>query len=142
LAATRRVPFTILEGLIVASILVVEDNENLRELYEQELTEDGYTVLLAGSGDEAMKIVAGQKPDLIVMDVAMPGKDGIQTMHEILALRRVIPIILNTAFPHYRDKYEAWPANAYLLKSGDLTELKAKIQEMLKLFGAAQSVAG
>ena len=120
----------------MASILVVEDNENLRELYEQELSEEGYTVMLAESGDAALKLMAGRRPDLIVMDIAMPGKDGIQTMHEILAMRRVIPIILNTGFPNYRDDYETWPANAYLLKSGDLTELKARIQEMLALFGA------
>ena len=124
----------------MACILIVEDNENLRELYEQELTEEGYTVLLAACGDEALKMVAQRRPDLIVMDIAMPGKDGIQTMHEILAMRRVIPIILNSAFPHYRDQYETWPANAYLVKSGDLTEMKAKIEEMLALFGRAAPV--
>src|SRR5438477_7691407 len=124
----------------MACILVVEDNENLRELYEQELTEEGYTVLLAASGDEALQLLSGRRPDLIVMDIAMPGKDGIQTMHEILALHRVVPIILNTAFPQYRDHYESWPANAYLVKSGDLTELKAKIQEMLELFGRTSEV--
>src|SRR5581483_1529960 len=123
----------------MACILIVEDNDNLRELYEQELKEEGYTVMLAASGDEALQLVSGRRPDLAVMDISMPGKDGIQTMHELLSHGRVFPIILNTAFPQFRDNYETWPANAYLVKSGDLSELKAKIQEMLEIFGVGQS---
>jgi two-component system response regulator (stage 0 sporulation protein F) len=124
-----------LRAITVPKLLVVEDNENLRLLYEQELTEEGYSVATADSGKEAIACIESKKPDLIIMDIAMPGMDGIQAMHEILHRHRIIPIILNTAFPNYRDDYATWPANAYVMKSGDLTELKQKIQEQLQLFG-------
>ena len=119
----------------MARLLIVEDNENLRDLYQQELSDEGYTVTVADCGAEAVRCVESDAPDLIVMDIAMPGKNGIETMQEIFAKRRVIPIILNTAYPHYRDRFETFQANACINKSGDLTELKEKIQELLSVFG-------
>ena len=116
------------------NLLVVDDNENLRMLYKEELTEEGYSVAVAENGKTALDAIETHHPDLIILDISMPGMDGVQTMHEILHRHRIIPIILNTAFPQYRDDYSTWPANAYVVKSGDLTELKAKIQEQLKLF--------
>lgn len=115
-------------------LLVVEDNENLRELYKEELTEEGYSVSVVDNGHAALDLLDVYHPDLVVLDISMPEMDGVQTMHEILHKHRVIPIILNTAFPQYRDAYATWPANAYVVKSGDLTELKAKIREQLALF--------
>src|SRR5882724_2632727 len=127
----------------MAHLLVVEDNENLRELYELELKEDGYSVSLASDGLEALEIVHQNKPDLIVLDIAMPKMDGIQCMRELLSEHMVIPVILHTAFAQYKDNYLTWPANAYIVKSGDLTELKAKIRELLTVFSgsAAQSAS-
>jgi len=123
----------------MAHLLVVEDNENLRELYELELKEDGYAVSLASDGMEALEIVHQNKPDLIVLDIAMPKMDGIQCMREILSEHMVIPVILHTAFAQYKDNYLTWPANAYIVKSGDLTELKAKIRELLTVFSGSAS---
>jgi DNA-binding response OmpR family regulator len=121
----------------MASILIVDDNENLRDLYEMELQEDGYEVTLASDGDDALKKVRLKKPDLIVLDIAMPNMDGIQCMRELLAEHKIIPVILHTAFAQYKDNYLTWPANAYIVKSGDLTELKDKIRELLDVFGAS-----
>ena len=118
-------------------LLIVEDNADLRSLYQEEFTDDGYEVAAAENGQAALKLVESWQPDLIVMDISMPAMDGVQTMHEILHNHRVVPIILNTAFPQYRDDYSTWPANAYVLKSGDLTELKTKIKEQLALFNLA-----
>ena len=118
----------------MAYLLIVEDNENLRELYEIELKEDGYEVSLAEDGVQALESVRKRKPDLIVLDIAMPNMDGIQCMRELLAEHKIIPVILHTAFAQYKENYLTWPANAYVVKSGDLTELKEKIRERLAVF--------
>ena len=118
----------------MANLLVVDDNEYISELYAQELTDEGHSVSLAGSGFQALEHLKAQHPDLIVLDIAMPDMDGIETMRRIQAIDRVIPVILNTAFATYQDEYATWPANAYVIKSGDLTELKTRIRELLDVF--------
>jgi len=120
----------------MANVLIVEDNENLRELYKMELSDEGYDVTLAVDGADALETVGKHKPDLIVLDIAMPNMDGIQCMRELLSAHKIIPVILHTAFAQYKDNYLTWPANAYVVKSGDLSELKEKIRELLAVFGA------
>jgi DNA-binding response OmpR family regulator len=118
----------------MAHILVVDDDRSLSMLYEQELVDEGHDVSLATDGFEALKFLEQQKPDLVVLDIAMPGMDGIETLWRILGKRRTLPIILNSAYSQYQSNYMTWPANAYVVKSGDLTELKAKINELLGVF--------
>lgn len=78
-----------------------------------------------------MKKLKEELPDIVVMDICMPEKDGIETLNAMLRIDGRIPIILNTAYPQYRDNFMTWGAEAYLLKSSDLTELKQKIREVL-----------
>jgi DNA-binding response OmpR family regulator len=119
----------------MAKLLVVDDDKNLRSLYEQELTEEGHEVALAGSGPEAIELLKGSRPDLIILDISMPGMDGIEALGKILAKDKTMPVILNTAYSTYKDNFMTWSADAYVVKSGDLTELKAKIKEVLKSRG-------
>lgn len=119
----------------MAKLLVVDDDKNLRLLYEQELAEEGHEVVLAGGGPEALDILKTQRPDLIVLDISMPGMDGIEALGKILAKDKSMPVILNTAYSTYKDNFMTWSADAYVVKSGDLTELKAKIKEVLKSRG-------
>jgi CheY-like chemotaxis protein len=119
----------------MAKVLVVDDDKNLRLLYEQELSEEGHEVTLAGSGPEALDYLKAQRPDLIILDISMPGMDGIEALGKILAKDRTMPVILNTAYSAYKDNFMTWSADAYVVKSGDLTELKAKIKDVLKTRG-------
>jgi len=119
----------------MARLLVVDDDKNLRLLYEQELTEDGHEVSLAGSGPEAIEYLQKARPDLIILDISMPGMDGIEALGKILAKDKTMPVILNTAYSTYKDNFMTWSADAYVVKSGDLTEMKAKIKEVLKSRG-------
>jgi len=119
----------------MAKLLVVDDDKNLRSLYEQELAEEGHEVALAGSGPEAMEMLKSSRPDLIILDISMPGMDGIEALGKILAKDKTMPVILNTANSTYKDNFMTWSADAYVVKSGDLTELKAKIKEVLKSRG-------
>ena len=113
------------------TILVVEDDKNQLLLYEQELSYEGYNIITAKDGLEAIKKVKDQLPDLIVMDINMPKTDGIEAMGKILSEHKKIPIIINTAYSSYKDDFMSWSANAYVIKSSDLKELKDKIKEVI-----------
>lgn len=114
------------------TILIVEDNKNQRLLYEQELTDDGYRVILASDGREAIAKVEEESPDLVVMDIKMPTMDGIEAMGRILEKNNRLPVILNTAYSRYKDDFVSWSADGYVVKSSDLAELKTKIQGALE----------
>ena len=94
-------------------ILVVDDEKHICELYKMELEDEGYLVTLAHSGKDALKQVDGAPPDLIVLDIQMPGMDGIETLEKLLGKDKGIPIILNTAYSHYKDDFTTWGADAY-----------------------------
>jgi DNA-binding response OmpR family regulator len=119
----------------MAKLLVVDDDKNLRALYEQELSDEGHEVAAAGSGQEALEHLKTKRPDLIILDISMPGMDGIEALGKILAKDKTMPIILNTAYSTYKDNFMTWSADAYVVKSSDLTELKGKIKEVLKTRG-------
>ena len=112
-------------------ILCVDDDLALLRLYRDELAEEGYEVILAKDGKEAVKKFGEQKPDLVIMDIRMPQMDGIETLNVILGKDRQVPVILNTAYVQYKENFMTWGAEAYVIKSSDLTELKEKIRDVL-----------
>ena len=113
-------------------ILVVEDEEGLRLLYEEELKAEGYEVLTARNGREAIQQLEAGKPDLIILDIVMPVMDGMETLGRIVGKERKIPIILNTSYSGYQQDFMSWAADAYVTKSVDLSDLKNKIKELLQ----------
>ncbi len=115
----------------MTKILVAEDERNLRRLYEQELQEEGYAVVVACDGREAIELFRRERPDLVVLDILMPGMDGLELMGHMLSEHNEVPVILNTAYPVYQDNFLSWSADAYVIKSADMTELKNEIQRLL-----------
>ena len=117
----------------MARILVVEDEDNQRLLYRRELEDEGYDVVEASGGRQAIALIEkGLRPDLVILDISMPDMDGIETLGKILSRDNSIPVILNTAYSTYKDNFMTWSADAYVVKSSDLTELKQKVAEVLK----------
>jgi len=112
-------------------ILIAEDERNLRNLYLVELQEEGYTVVVASDGREALDLFRKERPDLVVLDILMPGMDGLELMGLMLAEQNQVPVILNTAYPAYKDNFLSWSADAYVIKSADLRELKREIRRLL-----------
>lgn len=113
-------------------ILVVEDEEGLRLLYKEELEGEGYEVITARNGKEALLELEKGRPDLIILDIVMPVMDGIEALGKIVLKDRKIPIILNTSYSGYRDDFMSWVADAYVTKSSDLEELKATVRRLLE----------
>ena len=116
----------------IEKVLFVDDDLSLLDLYQLELSEEGYQVIVAKDWKEALRKFVEESPDLVVVDICMPAKDGIETLAAMLGKKRQVPVILNTAFPQYRENFMTWGAEAYILKSSDLTELKQKIREVLE----------
>lgn len=115
----------------MAKLLVVDDDENICLLYEEEFTEEGFEVEIAKNGKECIDKLKSFSPDLIIMDIRMPEMDGIEALGKVIAKEKDIPIILNSAYSSYKDDFRSWGADAYIVKSSDLTELKRKIAEIL-----------
>jgi CheY-like chemotaxis protein len=115
----------------MTTILLVEDDKNQRLLYEQELKHDGYEVVTASDGKEALGKVQEQLPDIVIMDINMPKMDGIEAMGRILSKNKKVPVVINTAYSNYKDSFMSWAADAYIVKSSDLSELKNTIKEIL-----------
>jgi len=116
----------------MSKILLVEDDENQAILYEEELKADGHEVTLARNGREAVEMASNARPDIVVMDISMPGMDGIEAMGRILSQHNKLPVILNTAYASYKDNFLSWSADAYVIKTSDLTELKETIRKLLE----------
>jgi len=115
----------------MTTILLVDDDKNQRLLYEQELKHDGYEIVAASDGKEALEKVQEQLPDIVIMDINMPKMDGIEAMGRILSKNKEVPVIINTAYSNYQDSFMSWAADAYIVKSSDLSELKNTIKEIL-----------
>ena len=113
------------------TILVVEDDDHQRLLYKQELALAGYEVEIAANGPQAIDRVGKGGIDLVLLDIAMPGMDGIEVLGRLLDIERQLPVILNTAYSSFKEDFMTWAAESYVTKSGDLTELLNKISEAL-----------
>jgi CheY-like chemotaxis protein len=113
-------------------ILIVDDERHLRLLYRRELEDDGYQVVEAANAEEGIRAFEQQRPDLIVMDVRMPGMNGLEAMARILDKDRRVPIVLNTAFDSYRDDFTSWAAYAYVTKGPDTEELRRTVRKLLE----------
>lgn len=112
-------------------ILLVEDERPLSLLYEEELRREGYQVTAVHDADAALEAVKAEAFDLIITDIRMPGRDGVELIGQIMGLRKDIPIIINTAYQSYKEDFMTWAADAYVVKSSSLDELKAKIRELI-----------
>jgi CheY-like chemotaxis protein len=112
-------------------ILVVDDEEAIRFLYQEELSEAGYRVDLAADGVEALRMVEQSRPDLMTIDLRMPGMDGIELLAKVRAKHGDLPIIICSAYGDMRRDFGTWASDAFVTKSADLQELKARIGDLL-----------
>lgn len=119
-----------------ANILVVDDDERTRRMMEAMLTPQGYGVILAKDGKEAIAVSASKKPDFIFMDTMMPGMDGLSACFEIKSnpATKKIPLFMLTALGGDGNKKMAeqvWGADGYLTKPIDLNELLDTLNHFL-----------
>jgi two-component system, response regulator, stage 0 sporulation protein F len=112
-------------------ILLVDDDKHVQSLLREELEDDGYQVSTASSGREALsKLTKYEKPDLVILDLRMPGMNGLETMGFMLKLNFKLPVIIFSAYSTYKNDSLAKAADAYIVKSSDMSELKRKVHEL------------
>lgn len=112
-------------------LLVVDDEENLRELYRLELQDEGYEVDTASNARDALSMLSAAKYDVIILDIQMPGMFGIDLMHRIKAKDKLQPVILNTSYTFHQENFMTWAAEAYVVKSFCTSDLKRAIRDVL-----------
>ena len=119
----------------MATLLIVEDDEATRDALGRRLQRRGYTVLIAVDGQEALSIGRSAKPDLILMDLAMPGVDGWDATAHLKKdpETRHIPIIILSAHARPNDRHQAFAAggNDFDTKPVDFERLIEKIERLL-----------
>jgi DNA-binding response OmpR family regulator len=112
-------------------ILVVDDEKNILKLYKDELEDEGYNVVTANSGKEALEVFRVEEPDIVTLDIMMPDIDGLQLLKQLKQEKPQTPVIMLTAYD-YRDDFLVWASDAYVVKSSDMVTLKATIKQIIK----------
>lgn len=122
------------------SILVVDDEDSIRALYREELQDEGYTVHCAEDGPTALKVLEKETVHVVVLDIKLRRESGLQVLQDIARRFKEMPVILSTAYGSYKDDFSSWLAEAYVVKSSSLSELKNQVAKVLKRrYGVGQS---
>jgi DNA-binding response OmpR family regulator len=119
-------------GAEMAKILIVDDEQHIRYLYSEELTEAGYEVITAENGYKLIERIEEERPDLVVLDIKMVGYNGLDLLQEIRNKFYDLPVILCTAYDTFKEDMKSIAADHYVIKSFDLTELKNRIASALE----------
>ncbi len=115
-------------------ILVVDDDAGVRQALGRALTFEGYEVLQAGDGAEALRLVAAERPDALVLDLVMPEVGGLEVCRELRAAGDDLPVLVLTARHEVADRVAGLDAGAddYLVKPFALEELLARMRALLR----------
>ncbi|UCE23385.1 MAG: response regulator [Candidatus Zixiibacteriota bacterium] len=112
-------------------ILVIDDDDALRLLYEHDLGRSGYLVDTASCASEAVERFSEGNYDLAIVDIEMPGTDGLELLGQLREMSPHTRLVINSAYSSYKADFNSWLADGYIVKSSDLEPLKSKIKELL-----------
>ncbi len=112
-------------------ILLVDDEDSIHLLYREELEEEGYEIHSALSGEEALAQLKVIMPDLVILDINMPGINGIDALRQIKEMNPSLPVILSSAYQEFKQDLATWASDEYIVKSSNLDELKAAVKKHL-----------
>jgi len=110
-------------------ILLVDDEEGIQMLYHAELEESGYRVISAYTGEEGLEKIKTESPDLVILDIQMPGMNGIETLRQMKLTDPNLPVILSSAYNEYKQNLGAWASDEYIVKSSNINDLKEAVRK-------------
>lgn len=119
---------------MVRHILVIDDDRHITELLRRTLAHAGYTVTLAQNGEEGLKAVVDRPPDLVILDVMMPGLDGFEVCRRMREGGTIAPVLMLTARGETSDKVAGLKGGAddYIVKPFAIDELLARVEALLR----------
>lgn len=112
-------------------ILIVDKDEHRCQLYAEELVRKGYSVACLTEGLRAIREIAVNPPDLLIVEAILPGVSGIEVVLKVKSSNPRLPVIIHTDWHLYKNNYLAWIADEFLIKSGDTNELVSAVRKLL-----------
>jgi adenylate cyclase len=115
-------------------ILIIDDEPDFAQIFKKRLEAEGYEVITASDGNEGLKKIRLEDPDVILLDILMPGKDGYTMLKEMKedAFIRKVPVIVVTAKPYMQDLFGMEGIQDYLVKPVEDADLLLRIKLALK----------
>ena len=115
----------------MSTILIIDDDDQLRKSFEKLLKEEGYEVMTAPSGEAGLKLLQGRLPDLVVVDLRLPGINGLETFKQIHRIDAKLPVIIMTAYGTTEIAIEATKHGVfdYILKPFDIPEMLSLVKK-------------
>jgi CheY-like chemotaxis protein len=115
----------------VKKILLVDDEAGIQMLYREEFEDAGYEVISAITGEEGLEKFRSELPDLVILDIQMPGMNGIETLRQMKMDNPDLPVILSSAYNEYKQDLGTWASDAYIVKSSNIDDLKNAVAKLL-----------
>lgn len=112
-------------------LLLVDDEESIQIVYREEFEDEGYQVISALDGTTGLEKFKEEKPDLVILDIQMPGINGVEVLRQMKMLRPTVPVILSSAYQEFKRDLGTWASDEYVVKSGNLDELKKAVRTLL-----------
>lgn len=116
------------------TILIIDDDDQLRNSFFRLLTEENYQVKAAASGEQGLEMIKKQIPDLVILDIRLPGMNGMETFEAIHDIEPKLPVIIMTAYGTTQTAIEATKTGAfdYILKPFDIPDMLTIIKKALE----------
>lgn len=113
-------------------LLLVDDEESIQIVYREEFEDEGYQVISALDGTSGLEKFKAEEPDLVILDIQMPGMNGVEVLRQMKMLKSSVPVILSSAYQEFKRDLGTWASDEYVVKSGNLDELKATVRRLLE----------
>ena len=113
------------------TILLVDDEQSIQTVYREEFEDEGYKVISALDGEIGLTKFQTEQPDIVILDIQMPGMNGIEVLRQMKMINPAVPVILSSAYPEFKRDLGTWASDDYVVKSGNLEDLKLAIQKLL-----------
>ena len=118
----------------MSNILIIDDDDQLRKSFQKVLSQEGYHVQGAASGEAGLELIQKKVPDLVVLDIRLPGMSGMETFHAVREMEGKLPVIIMTAYGTTETAIEATKMGAfdYVLKPFDIPDMLTLIGQALE----------
>ena len=119
---------------VLIRVVLADDHVVVRAGIRQFLEQNGdiQVIAEAANGQEACDLVLQHRPDVAILDIQMPGLNGVEVLRQMKMLNPAVPVILSSAYQGFKRDLGTWASDEYVVKSGNLDDLKGTVRRLLK----------